>query len=64
MHHKLLDQPTPRQSQIELSAATADTNNDQTNDQKIEPTTTIAKKQINTDDKLFVHVHMKNAFNH
>jgi hypothetical protein len=37
VRRKLLDQPTPRQSQVELSTATANIDNDQTDDQIIEP---------------------------
>jgi hypothetical protein len=55
MGHKLLGQPTLRQSQVELSAATANVDNEQTDDQIIEPTTKILKKSINNEDKLFVH---------
>ncbi len=50
VRRKLLDQPTPRQSQVELSTATANIDNDQTDDQIIEP-----KITINSVNKLFVH---------
>jgi hypothetical protein len=55
MRHKLLGQPTPRQSQVRLSAATADIDNDQTDDHQIGPIITITKKQTNVDRKLFIH---------
>jgi hypothetical protein len=50
MHHKLLGQPTPRQSQVELISSTADLDNDQTDDHINQAPTTISK-----DNKLFVH---------
>jgi hypothetical protein len=55
MRHKLLGQPTLRQSQISASAATADIDNDQTGDEIIERLTTINNPSINYDSKLFVH---------
>jgi hypothetical protein len=59
MREKLLGQPTQRQSQAALSAATADIENDQTDESTMEKentTTTTANKPIyNRDDKLFVH---------
>jgi hypothetical protein len=61
MRQKLLGQPTQRQSQAALSAATADIENDQTDEpttekEKTTTTTTTANRPIyNKDDKLFVH---------
>jgi len=62
MRQKLLGQPTQRQSQAALSEATADIENDQTDETTAEnentttTTTTTANKPIyNKDDKLFVH---------
>ncbi|CAF1289540.1 unnamed protein product [Rotaria sordida] len=58
MRNKLLDLPTPRQSQVAMSAATADIDNDQTDDQPIGPTEIPKKpetKQTNFGNKLFVH---------
>ncbi len=57
MRHKLLGQPTPRQSQRALSAAMADIDNDQTDDQLIESRTVIDKPPVNNDNNnnLFVH---------
>jgi hypothetical protein len=50
MRNKLLGEPTPRQSQIELSATTADMDNDQTDDQIMEQQTTTDNKPTNYDD--------------
>jgi hypothetical protein len=44
MRHKFLDQPTPRQSQVESSAATADIENDQADDKLNQSTTKPEKK--------------------
>ena len=58
MRHKLLGQPTPRQSQVTLSAALADLDNDQTEEQPkpTEETTERKDQKSNkTNDKLFVH---------
>ena len=58
MRQTLLGQPTQRQSQVALSAATADIDNDQTDEQimgKEKNTTTTNQPIYNNDDKLFVH---------
>jgi hypothetical protein len=61
MRQTLLGQPTQRQSQVALSAATAGIDNDPTDEQimKMEiekTTTTTANERIyNKDDKFFVH---------
>ena len=62
MRRKLLGQPTQLQSQVVLSAATADIDNDQTDEEKMEKennttttTTTNNKPIYNNSDKLFVH---------
>jgi hypothetical protein len=60
MRTKLLGEPTQRRSQIALSAATADLDNDQTDDQIMkEQTTTTNKKPTNNSDKFFVHYILK-----
>ena len=60
MRHKLLGQPTPRQSQVAWSAATADVDNGQkTNDQYVQATTTTT---ITTTHK--PEIHDKNLFIH
>ncbi len=66
MPYKLLGQSTPRQSQISLSAVTADIDNDQTDNQIIQGRTTAHKQPTTHDDKLFVHyIHEKrNVFKH
>ena len=58
MRQKLLGQPTQRQSQAALGAATADIDNDQTDETipaKEDATTTTNQSIYNKDDKLFVH---------
>jgi hypothetical protein len=58
MRQNLLGQPTQRQSQVALSAATADIDNDQTDEQIMEKeknTTTTNKQIYNKEDKFFVH---------
>jgi hypothetical protein len=55
MRNKLLGEPTQRQSQIALSAATANLDNDQTDDQIMKEQTTTNKKPTNYGDKFFVH---------
>jgi hypothetical protein len=71
MRQTLLGQPTQRQSQVALSATTADIDNDQTDEQVMEKekntttttTTTTANKNIyDKDDKLFVHYTHENRF--
>ncbi|CAF5028565.1 unnamed protein product, partial [Rotaria magnacalcarata] len=63
---KILNLPTPRQSQVSISAATADIDNDQTDEPQNEPTTTAAtaatttlvernKKEHACGNKLIVH---------
>jgi hypothetical protein len=64
MRTKLLGETTKRQSQIALSAATANLDNDQTDDQIMkEQTTTTTKKQTNYDEKFFVHYTHEQRFN-
>jgi hypothetical protein len=60
MRQTLLGQPTQRQSQVALSAATADIDNDPTDEQIMkmenEKNTTTANETIyNKDDRFFVH---------
>jgi len=60
MRQTLLGQPTQRQSQVALSAATADIDNDPTDEQIMkmenEKNTTTANETIyNKDDQFFVH---------
>jgi hypothetical protein len=58
MRRKQLGQPTQRQSQVALSAATADIDNDQTDEQIMEKennTTTTNNQIYNKGDKFFVH---------
>ncbi|CAM4816819.1 unnamed protein product [Rotaria magnacalcarata] len=63
MRNKILNLPTPRQSQVSISAATADIDNDQTDEPQNEPTTTAAtttlvernKKEHACGNKLIVH---------
>lgn len=58
MRHKLLGQPTPRQTQVAVSAALADLDNDQIEEQptKIEETSQQKDKNVNsTTNKLLVH---------
>lgn len=58
MHHKLLGQPTSRQSHVILSAALADLDNDQTEEQPKpigETTERNDEKSKRTDPPLFVH---------
>ena len=68
MRNKLLGQPTPRQSQVAMSAATADIDNDQTDEQPVRtyqnpqrrPT---IKKTIMEINSLFI-THMRSVLNH
>lgn len=55
MRNKLLGEPTPRQSQTALSAATADLDNEQTDDQIMTVSTTTNKQSTNINDKFNVH---------
>ncbi|CAF4861540.1 unnamed protein product, partial [Rotaria socialis] len=64
MHNKILNLPTARQSQVSISAATADIDNDQTDEPQNEPTTTTTttttaqerkKKEHTRGNKLIVH---------
>ncbi len=58
MHHKIIDQPTPRQSQVAISASTANLDNDQTDENQNEPKQPIKKrekKDTNYTDQLIVH---------
>jgi hypothetical protein len=58
MHNKLLSQPIYRQSQAALSVATADIDNDQTDEEKIKPTepdNQQEKKEKDYENKLFIH---------
>lgn len=58
MHQDLYDQPTPRQSQIALSAAKADLDNDQTDNDHV----TTVKKSSSSSNKLFVHYNHEKRF--
>ncbi|CAF3852581.1 unnamed protein product [Rotaria magnacalcarata] len=64
---KLLGQPTPRQSLVALSAATADIDNDPDTDETKQPnesTTKIDKTNItNYQEKLFIHYTHEKRFN-
>jgi hypothetical protein len=52
MRQNILGQPTPQQSQVAISAATADLDNYSTNEESIQTTTTISNnKQENNDTK-------------
>jgi hypothetical protein len=62
MRHKFLGQPTPRQSQVESSTATADIENDQADDQLNQSTTKPEKKPTNYEEKLFVHYKHEKRF--
>ncbi len=59
MRQQLMGQPTPRQSQVAASAATANIDNDQTDDtiaiDSQKATKIKGKKPINYGDQLFVH---------
>ncbi|CAM4836532.1 unnamed protein product [Rotaria magnacalcarata] len=60
MRNKILNLPTARQSQVSISAATADIDNDQTDEPQNEPTTTTTvqernKKEHACGNKLIVH---------
>ncbi|CAF3401150.1 unnamed protein product [Rotaria socialis] len=60
MRNKILDLPTARQSQVSISAATADIDNDQTDEPQKEPATTttiheLNKKEHTPANKLIVH---------
>ena len=54
-----MDQPTPRQSQVAISAITADIDNDQTDEKlaasKETTTKSVETKSTNYEDKLIVH---------
>lgn len=63
MRNKLLGEPTPRQSQTALSAATADMDNDQNDDQIMKEQTTTNKEPTNDGDKFFVHYRHEQRFN-
>jgi hypothetical protein len=63
MHTKLISEPTQRQSQIVLSAATADLDNDQTDDQILKEPTTTDRKPTNYGDQFFVHYTHEKRFN-
>jgi len=64
MRHKFLGQPTPRQSQVESSAATADIEKDQADDQLNQSTTKSEKKPTNYGKNYLFIINMKNVFNH
>jgi len=56
MRHKIIDQPTPRQSQIAISASTANLDNDQTDEKQNKTKESIKKiTKTNYGDKLIVH---------
>lgn len=60
MRHQLMQQLTPRQSQVAASVALADVDNDQTDETEPietseEPTKTTEKKQPNYADQLIIH---------
>jgi hypothetical protein len=52
MYHKIIDESTPQQSQVALSAATAELNNDQTDEN---PTPILNRIISSTNDRLFIH---------
>ncbi len=53
MRHKKIDQPTPRQSQVAMSAATAAINNDQTDEEQNESKESSIKKTRKKRNKLW-----------
>jgi hypothetical protein len=61
MRSKALGEPKKQQSQIALSAAIADIDNDQTDDQIMKEQTT--KETTNSSDKFFVHYTHEQRFN-
>jgi hypothetical protein len=66
MHNKILGLPTTRQSQVALSATTADIDNDQTDENQVELTKTSTEaqnKQKLYGNKQFVHYTHEQRFN-
>jgi hypothetical protein len=66
MRQKILGLPTARQSQVALSASRANTDNDQTDENPVEPskpTIEAEKKQTYFNDKQFVHYTHEKRFN-
>ena len=63
MHNKILGEPTKRQSQIALSATTADFDNDQTDEQMMQQEATTDLKSTNSGDKFFVRYTHEQRFN-
>ncbi len=59
MCHNIIDQPTPRQSQVAMRAATANIDNDPTDEEQNESKESSIKKtgknETNYGDKLFIH---------
>lgn len=55
MQQKIRDKPTPRQTQLALSAATANTDNDQTTNNINEQTDTTKTETTKHEQKLIVH---------
>jgi hypothetical protein len=62
MRQKLLGQSTPRQSQVESSAATADIDNDQNDDRLNQSTEKPETKPHNYGKKLYVHYKHEKRF--
>jgi hypothetical protein len=66
MRNKILGLPTARQSQVTLSATTANIDNDQTDENPVEtskPTIEKEHKQTSYGDKQFVHYTHEKRFN-
>ncbi|CAM4987022.1 unnamed protein product, partial [Rotaria socialis] len=67
LRQKLLGQPTPRQSQVALSSATADINNDPVADETKQPNESTTKLDTTTitnyEEKLFLHYTHEKRFN-
>ena len=63
MRNKILGEPTKRQSQIALSAATADLDNVQTDEQIMQQQAATDQKPTKCGDKFFVHYTHEQRFN-
>jgi hypothetical protein len=55
MRHIILGQPTPQQSQVMISATTADMNNNQKDPEPYQPILNKELKQNQSEKKLFIH---------
>ena len=63
MRNKLLGEPTARQSQMSISAATADIDNDQTDELIKKDQTTANQKSVDSTDKFYVRYTHEQRFN-